>query len=66
MSIINISEDQVKELLDLPSICEAIEQSFRSVPEVRPKDAPNSSQPTRTFTRSQDGKGNSRLKFQQI
>lgn len=57
MSITNITEDQVKELLDLPTVCDAIEQSLRSVCEVRPKDAPNSSQPARTFTRSQDGKG---------
>lgn len=61
MSVINISESEVKELLDWPSIYEAIEQSLRAVCEIRVSDdQPNHVQPTRTFTPALNGNGKNR------
>lgn len=59
MSVVNISENEVKELLDWPSLCEAIEQSLRGVCEIRTSDdQPNCQQPTRIFTPALNGMGN--------
>lgn len=57
MSVINLSEAQVKELLDWPMVCDAVEQAFRSVSEVRTRDdQPTSKQPARTFTPTEKGR----------
>lgn len=64
MSFVYISESEVKELMDWPSLCEAIEQSLRAVCETRlSDDQPNSNQPTRIFTPSLNGKGNFGIEF---
>lgn len=56
MSLVSLSEEQVKELLDWPSVCDAVEQAFRSVCEVRVSDdQPTSKQPTRIFTPTERG-----------
>lgn len=58
MSVINISEREVKEFLDWPSTYEAVEQSLRAVCEIRVSDdQPNHVQPTRMFTPALNGKG---------
>lgn len=56
MSVVNLSEQQVKQLLDWPSVCDAVEQALRSVCEVRVGDEqPISKQPTRIFTSTERG-----------
>lgn len=56
MSVINLSEEQIKEYLDWPTVCDAVEQAFRSVCETRVNDdQPTSAQPARTFTRTEKG-----------
>lgn len=56
MSIVNISENEVKALLDWPPLCEAIEQSLRAVCEIRiSDDQPTCVQPTRIFTPAPKG-----------
>lgn len=62
MSVINLSEDQVKELLDWPTIFDAVEQSLRSVCEVRTSnDQPSANQPARTRTLTENGMHNLEL-----
>lgn len=54
---INLTEEQVKNLLEWPLVCDAVEQSLRSVCEFRVNDEqPTSNQPARTFTRTKQGK----------
>lgn len=56
MPVININEGQVKDLLDWPLVCDAIEQSLRSVCENKVKDdQPTATQPTRIFTPTENG-----------
>lgn len=57
MSVVNLSESQVKQLLDWPLVCDASEQAFRSVSEVRTNDdQPTSKQPARSHTATERGK----------
>lgn len=59
MSLINLNESQVKELLDWPIVYEAVEEALRSVCENRvSEDQPTSNQPARSFTAPTNGLGN--------
>ncbi|XP_055298600.1 ketimine reductase mu-crystallin [Sitodiplosis mosellana] len=56
MSVINLSEEQVLELLDWPLVCDAVEQSLRSICETKVnEDQPTAKQPTRVFTPIEKG-----------
>lgn len=56
MSIVNLSENQVKQLLDWPLVCDAAEQAFRSVSEVQTNnEQPTSKQPARSHTATERG-----------
>lgn len=56
MSIVNITEEQVLELLDWPLVFDAVEQSLRSICETRVnEDQPTAKQPTRIFTPTEKG-----------
>lgn len=56
MAVINLTEDQVLQLIDWRLVFEAVEQSFRSVSEVRKSDdQPTSKQPVRSFTPANEG-----------
>lgn len=56
MSVINLSENQVKQLLDWSLVCDASEQAFRSVGEVRTSnEQPTSKQPARSHTVTEKG-----------
>lgn len=56
MSVVNISEKQVLELLDWPLVFDAVEQSLRSICETRVnEDQPTAKQPTRIFTPTEKG-----------
>lgn len=56
MSVVNLTEEQVLELLDWPLVCDAVEQSMRSICEIRVKDdQPTAKQPTRIFTPTEKG-----------
>lgn len=56
MSVINLSENQVKKLLDWSLVCDAAEQAFRSVGVVRTSgDQPTSKQPARSHTATEKG-----------
>lgn len=57
MSVLQITENQVKDLLDWPAVCEAIEESFRSTNNLHPEEAPYSSQPPRSYTNAGNGAG---------
>lgn len=58
MSVIHLSENQVKELLDWPLVYEATEQAFRSICENRvSEEQPIANQPARSFTRTLNGLG---------
>lgn len=58
MAVVNIDESQVKEILNWPLVCEAVEQALRSICETRVSDdQPTSNQPTRIFTVPPNGKG---------
>lgn len=64
MSVINLSEEQVKELLDWPTVFDAVEQSLRSVCEVRTSaDQPIADQPARTKTITGNGVHNFQTNF---
>lgn len=56
MSVEQLSEEQVNQLLDWPLVCDAVEQAFRSVGEVRTNnDQPISKQPARSRTTTENG-----------
>lgn len=56
MSVTNITEEQVLELLNWPMVCDAVEQSLRSICENRVnEDQPTAKQPTRIFTPTEKG-----------
>lgn len=56
---INLTEEQVKFLMDWPLVCDAVEQALRSPCEFRVNDEqPTSNQPARTFTRTEQGNEN--------
>lgn len=56
MSIINLTEAQVKELLDWPLVVDAVEQSLRSICENRvSENQPTAKQPTRSHTPTENG-----------
>lgn len=56
MSVINLSEAQVKELLDWPLVVDVVEESLRSICENRVSESqPTAKQPTRTFTPTEKG-----------
>lgn len=56
MSVVHITEERVKELLDWPLICDAVEQALRAICENRTSDdQPTSRQPVRTFTPTEKG-----------
>lgn len=51
MSVVNLSENEVKQLLDWSLVCDAAEQAFRSVSEVQTNnEQPTSKQPARSHT----------------
>lgn len=53
---VHITEEQVKGLLDWPSICDAVEQALRAICENRvSNDQPISRQPIRNFTPTDNG-----------
>lgn len=56
MSVINLNEEQVLELLDWPLVFDAVEQSLRSICETKvSEDQPTAKQPTRIFTPIEKG-----------
>lgn len=56
MSVVQLSEEQVKRLLDWPLVCDAVEQAFRSVSDVRTNnEQPISKQPARSRTITDNG-----------
>lgn len=56
MSIVNLSEDQVKQLLNWPLVCDAVEQAFRAVSEFRTTaEQPTAKQPNRSHTVTENG-----------
>lgn len=58
MTVENLSEDQVKDLLSWPLVNDAVEQALRSITEIRTSESqPTARQPTRTFTPAGNGKG---------
>lgn len=58
MSVVSLSESQVKDLLNWPLVYEAVEQSLRSITETRTDNSqPTAVQPTRIFTPTPNGKG---------
>lgn len=53
---VNLTEEQVKDLLDWPLVCDAVEQALRSICEFRVSDnQPTAKQPARTFTPANQG-----------
>lgn len=56
MSVVQLSENQVKQLLDWPLVCDAVEQAFRSVSDTRENhEQPTSKQPARSRTVTENG-----------
>lgn len=55
-SVVNLSENQVKQLLNWSLVCDAVEQAFRSVGEApMDNEHPISKQPTRSHTVTEKG-----------
>lgn len=58
MSVVNLTEEQVKCLLTWPLVYEAVEQALRSITEIRTSETqPTANQPERIFTPAGNGKG---------
>lgn len=56
MSVVNLQEEQVKELLDWPLVCNAVEQALLSVCKERMSDSqPSSIQPVRPTIQIEKG-----------
>lgn len=58
MSVVQLSEDQVKELLEWPLVCNAVEQALLSMCRERKSDnnQPSSIQPVRPIIQTEKGK----------
>lgn len=58
MSVVQLSEDQVKELLEWPLVCYAVEQALLSMCRERKSDnnQPSSIQPVRPTIQTEKGK----------
>lgn len=58
MSVVQLSEDQVKELLEWPLVCNAVEQALLSMCRERKSDKnqPSSIQPVRPIIQTEKGK----------
>lgn len=56
MSVISLTEQQVKDLLEWPLVCDAVEEALRSICEFRVNEnQPAAVQPTRIFTPTEKG-----------
>lgn len=56
MSVISLTEQQVKDLLDWPLVCGAVEEALRSICEFRVNEhQPAAVQPARVFTQTEKG-----------
>lgn len=58
MSVVNLTEAQVEQLLSWPLVNDAVEQALSAITEIRTSDSqPIANQPARIFTPTGNGKG---------